>query len=461
MRSPPGASYRELSAKSHGERMVLVRCVRSIVTWARSFPGRAVACMAATAFVLGAAYSVHLGGDFRYLDERDYFNIAHNLATRHTYSLDGATATAFRAPGWPFLLSIFSWLGAGATTLRLVSVTLFAATIVVVYLLARRIAGRDVGLLAALLVAFNPLMLYTATTLYPETLALFLVTFSVWMIVEAAAAMPTNRVILCSALAGVGFSVLVLTSPAHAVVAVPATAWLIWRRGWPLGAAAATLIALLCIVGPVAWGVRNQERLGSFVPLATNGGQNLLLGNSPNTTATSGSDVDLSRYDRVIADRHLDEVQADKYMREQAIDWIHAHPARAGTLYLEKLAKFFNFRNDLTTSGQRSTAVDLVSALSYYPLLLIFGIRLLRWRRYPFHPGELMLAVAYLMYALVCARVLHPAPLPGTGRSVHDRRGFLRNRCVVYQAARPPRREQRANGARRYASRTSTREDAT
>jgi hypothetical protein len=179
--------------------------------------------------------------------------------------------------------------------------------------------------------------------------------------------------------------------------------WLVWRRRWVTGLAALAVIGLLAAVAPAAWGARNAARLDAFVPVSTNGGLNLLLGNSPDATATSGVDVDLTRYQRVIDRRRLDEVEADEYQRDEAIEWMREHPGRASTLYVQKLANFFNFRNELATDGQRSPLVDLLSALTYYPVLIAFVARILACRRYPFRTGELMLVLAFFTYALVSA----------------------------------------------------------
>lgn len=378
--------------------------LRSLVSSSRAYPARAVAALSAGVFALGSVWAVVRGSTLEYLDEREFSTLGHNLATTGSYTLDGVNPTAFRPPLWPFLLSLGDLIGIGVVGSRILSVACLALTVIVVYRLGRRIGGVDAGLVAALLVAVYPLMLYTSTTLYPEALALLVVSVGLWAVVEAGLE-PTRsgRIVTWSALAGASFGALVLTSPGHIVVAAPAAAWLLWRHRSRVGLASLAVLVVVAVAAPAAWGIRNHARLGSFVPFSTNGGQNLLLGNNPGATGGSGVNVDLSEYDRVIDDRGLDEVEADRYRRSTAVAWIADNPGRATTLYGQKLLNFFSFRNELATGGQRSLAVDAISAVSYYGLLALFALRLLAWRRIPLLRGEGLLSATYVVYAVASA----------------------------------------------------------
>lgn len=385
------------------ETRVLAR-LRSLVSSSRAYPARAVAAVSAGVFALGSAWAVVRGSTLTFLDEREFSTLGHNLATTGSYTLDGVNPTAFRPPLWPFLLSIGDRAGIGVVGSRILSVACLALTVIVVYRLGRRIGGVDAGLVAALLISVYPLMLYTSTTLYPQALALLAISIGLWAVVEAG--LEPSRVgpiIAWSALAGASFAALVLTSPGHIVVAAPAACWLLWQHRDRVGVISLAVLVVIAVAPPAAWGVRNQAQLGGFVPVSTNGGQNLLLGNSPGATGGSGVNVDLSEYDRVIRDRGLDEIEADRYRRDAALEWITDNPGRAVTLYGAKLMNFFNFRNQLATAGQRSPAVDAISALGYYTLLTLFAVRLVAWRRIPLLRGEGLLVGAYLIYAVVSA----------------------------------------------------------
>ena len=75
--------------------------------------GYIVAVFAALILLAGGLYAFSVGEVLRFLpDEQDYLTLADNLARLGRYTLDGATPTAFRAPGYPFhyLRSTGRWL---------------------------------------------------------------------------------------------------------------------------------------------------------------------------------------------------------------------------------------------------------------------------------------------------------------------------------------------------------------
>jgi 4-amino-4-deoxy-L-arabinose transferase-like glycosyltransferase len=371
---------------------------------ARRHPHRTVAALAGFAFVVGGAVAVHTGSTLGYSDEQDYVELARNLADGLGFSANGRTPTAFRPPAWPSAIAVVDFFGGGIVANRFVGLAFFSATVVALYALVKRIAGSDAGLLAATLLTCYPLSLYTATTLYPESLATLLVTTGMLAAVIAdTAEVPSARVGWAAA-AGLCFGLLGLTAPAYLVVAAIVVVWLLWRH-WSLrrvGFLALPLVVVLAI--PLfGWGLRNEARLGSFIPVSTNGGLNLLLGNNPNATPTTGVDADITEYIETVGRRGYDEVEIDRYYREQALDWITANPGSAAVLYVGKLANFFNYRSNVVSDSQQSGLTDALGALTYYPLLLLFVVRLAMFRRVPLVRGEGLLALSYLGYAVTAA----------------------------------------------------------
>ena len=370
----------------------------------RRHPNRSAAVLAAVAFVLGAAIALHAGARLGYSDERDYVGLARHLADGLGFSANGRTPTAFRPPAWPGTIALVDLLGGGIVATRLLGVAFFSATIVCLYAGVKDIAGSDAGLLAAALLTFYPLSLYTATTLYPESQAMLLVTLGLLGVIRTDTAQIRGVRVLRAAGAGVCFGLLGLTTPAYLIVAVMALVWLLWRRcSWRRILEVAAPLALVTMLPLIGWGLRNDAQMGSFVPVSTNGGLNLLLGNNPNATPTSGVDADIARYVKTAHRRGLDEVETDQYFREQAVDWITNDPSSAAALYVGKLLNFFNFRSNVVTESQQSGLTDILGALTYYPLLILFALRLFMFRKLPFARGEGLLVSSYLGYAVVAA----------------------------------------------------------
>ena len=60
------------------------------------------------------------------------------------------------------------------------------------------------------------------------------------------------------------------------------------------------IISSICVIG--LWSIRNYYVFNSFVFVSTNGGFNLLLGNSKNTEPNLGVNTDISQYETGLKD---------------------------------------------------------------------------------------------------------------------------------------------------------------
>lgn len=371
------------------------------------------------------AYSVVLGETLRYLDERDYIALAGALAGGYGYSADLVGPTAYRPPGYPFLLwPVHLFSGGSVPAMRLVGVAALAGSVWLAYLLGRRAYSAAAGALAAVLLAGYPLLGYTATALYPQVPALFLVLLFLELTFRALS--PGRRRWVPAVGAGLAAGLLILTVPSFGPTVSLVLAWLVWRRLRPDSrppqsrrAVLSTAVVLLAaaVLAPGAWCVRNAVQLREFVLISTNNGVNLLLGNHPGAAVTEGAGGDLSAYRQYFAGRDPTEVELDRYFRDQAIGWITSHPADAALLYASKVAHTFSFRDELATGEQEDPVQDLVSALSFYPVLALAGVRLLLARRRPLSEVErltvALVVVNVLLLAVFFTRLRLRMPLDG------------------------------------------------
>lgn len=356
--------------------------------------------------ILTGGYAVRLGSVVRFHDEQVYLDIVSSMAYDKGFTVDGVNPTAYRPPGYPFLLLPFHLAtGGSVVALRLVGVLALAGSVWFVYLLGRRAHTPATGAIAAVVVACYPLLIFTATTLYPQVPALFLLLVTFEM---AARALPehTRPKIGYALFAGLVGGLLIITVPTFGVTAVGLVAWLAWRRranrrkvSW--GTVVALIVAMAVVPG--IWCVRNAVVLHAFVPVSTNDGFNLLLGNSPDTRADSGTDVNISRYTTFASVHQYNEVQADHYFTGQALSWIGHHPGSAAELYAEKVVNNFAYSDDLATAGRASVVQDAVSAVSYYPILLLAVARLALYRRWRLSPTEKLVALTIVVNVLLLA----------------------------------------------------------
>ncbi len=379
------------------------RLVPRLVAWLENHAGWLAFGLVLLAFLAGVVYSLTLGEQLRFLpDEADYLTLAGNLLAQGKHTLDGLHPTAYRPPGYPILLAGLQALGFGrwipaVLGLRLVNFALLGLTWLLLYRLLSRIFTPVAGLLAVGLAAVYIVLFYTAGVFYPQTLAAFLLTALLTLLCEhpVSAPLPVSRILLAGLLAGC----LVLTLPTFLFIFPVLLAWLVYyRRAWK----AAALMAMMVLLITGAWAVRNYLALDAWVFVSTNGGENLLLGNSPQTTANAGTLVDISSFRQQADALGLNEVQRDAYFRQQALDYICAHPVAAARLYFSKFLNYFNYRNQLATQSEASPLRDLAMLFTYVPLLVLAILRLVLSKG-KLHPVEVLFALLYLASALVQA----------------------------------------------------------
>ncbi|GAB3493886.1 ArnT family glycosyltransferase [Amycolatopsis cihanbeyliensis] len=371
--------------------------------------------------LVAGGYAVHLGEALRYLDEEVYVRLAESVVAGLGYSADGVQPTAYRPPGYPFLLVPVHWVTGGSVlAMRFVGVLALAGCVWLAYRLGTRVSRPATGALAAACTAGYPLLVYTATTLYPQVPALLLLLAMLEFGPRALERTGACRICYLL-LAGFAGGLLSITVPNFAPSVLIIVCWLALRHRrtalrFPAMRVAAGMLAVVAVL-PAAWCVRNALALNAFVPVSTNDGINLLLGNSEHATPGSGTDVDISDHARRAEELGLDEVGINDYFKDSAIDWITEHPGDAAVLYLGKVANNFAFSSEVATSGQGGSAADLVLAATYYPVLALAVWRVLDARRRPLAAGEKLAAVLILLNVLLLAvfftRLRFRVPLDG------------------------------------------------
>lgn len=341
------------------------------------------------------AYSLKIGDTLRYPDEKEYLTLARNLANSGHYTLDGATPTAYRPPAYPLLLAVGMKLGLSTTALRAVNASSLLACMALLYLLLRRTSVVQARI-AVLLVMAYPVLLYTASTFYPQipAAALFL---SALVLLFAVDSPGLGRLFAAGVL--LGLTVLMVPTFGFALVFTAAFFALqpLQRKIRPRA------ILILCGAGLVLapWITRNALVFGRFIPISANNGINLLLGNSEHTTANSGTTTDISRYES--AARLLSEIDANDYYTKAAMKYIREHPADTLKLYAGKVLNYFNYQNQLLIQAEQSKSRTLLMLFSYGLLLGLAVLRLGLTSRHPFSLLEKYIVWLYLLNAPVSA----------------------------------------------------------
>jgi len=121
------------------------------------------------------------------------------------------------------------------------------------------------------------------------------------------------------------------------------------------------------------WWIRNARAVGRFVPTTLEVGASLYDGLNPRATGASK----MSLVDRFLQEERLDqsnpdeplEVRLDRRMRDEALAWARANPARVVQLAGIKFLRMWNiWPNEASLS---SWPLRLLVMLTYVPVLLL------------------------------------------------------------------------------------------
>lgn len=247
----------------------------------RSWSGPRVAILAlALILALGLGLRLHAALDPSKAgpDSQSYDRVAKVLVEDHRYS--NRTATTDWSPGAVFFYAgVYFAVGGHRPTAALIAVALVgAATILLVFLIARRLAGVWAGLIAALIAAVYPTFINYSSRLLSEPLAAFTLAAAVLAFLWAA----ERRRPWGFALAGLMIGLTAMIRPEYLpfglVFALLCVLWLAPSRGVRAGGLAAGLVLAGFLVPIAPWTVRNYAVQHRFIPVSTGGGKVLYEG---------------------------------------------------------------------------------------------------------------------------------------------------------------------------------------
>ena len=231
-------------------------------------------------------------------DPDSYRRLAENVLRYHCFG-KGLTATAYRPPLYPLALAPCLALGgSGRVAIGVLHLVMGLATVWLVERLGRRWGLGNYAILAAVLVAADPILVRQSTLVMTETMAALLACLGLVALVRACERLTLRR----AAAAGVSLGLGILCRPTFlvfsllAVILLPfaasgsgtkgagegsnsseANRWRLWRKRLPVPLA--FLAATALVLAP--WVIRNQRELGRPIIGTSHGGYTLLLGNNP------------------------------------------------------------------------------------------------------------------------------------------------------------------------------------
>ncbi|MHB8656614.1 MAG: ArnT family glycosyltransferase [Solirubrobacteraceae bacterium] len=172
-------------------------------------------------------------------------------------------AGAWKAPGYPAWVGFWYWLlGPHPDAVRLIQIPLGAVTIVLGWLLARRLFSPRVAIAAAFVLALYPLAWQYEELLYPEALATP-ITLAILTVVLTRA--PSRRT---AVLSGVLLGVSLLIRPSGEFLLLGAlVAWWV-AAGFRQAVVLTVLAAGVAVLVVSPWAIRNAIVMHGFVPVS-------------------------------------------------------------------------------------------------------------------------------------------------------------------------------------------------
>jgi hypothetical protein len=245
-----------------------------------------------------------------------YWEFARSLASGHGYAYPDGSLTAYWPVGTSAVYALGQLaLGPGFLSVLVINVLVYLGTAWALWKWADNL-GLTSGqrALSAWLLAVWPLGIQFSTVVASELLfnALWMSALALWPVKSCSA--RSLRWILSTALM-VG-AVYVRPTALPLVLWVPLCTWLchrdVRRFGSELLVVGATVLILIA-----PWAVRNKEAVSAYVPVSTNFGPNFWMGNNPNTDGG---------FMWLLDKEFANEVERDKFYRQQAIDYIVDQP---------------------------------------------------------------------------------------------------------------------------------------
>jgi len=239
-------------------------------------------------------------------DSRAYYALAKSLYEEGSFGGSEFRDSSDWSPGAPLLYAAAFYATGGARegTARIVELLLGLGSIVLVYLLGRRLNCRPAGLLAAFGVAVYPPFIHSTGALFSEPLAMFTLPAAILLFLKAAGPPATpgrgsegqsmsvspgpsgsrggGGIIWMYLPSGLLLGFSAMARPEYLIVGAAfvllAAVRIFKFRGWRPGLAAGALVAVGMLLPILPWTIRNVVVLDRVVPISTGGGKALYVG---------------------------------------------------------------------------------------------------------------------------------------------------------------------------------------
>jgi 4-amino-4-deoxy-L-arabinose transferase-like glycosyltransferase len=247
-------------------------------------------------------------------DSLAYDLYARNLAKLNQYCLSPGEPSAYWPVGTPFAYSVlYRLFGPGYGSIAILNIVVGALTTLLILELATRWFGPKAGLIAGLLYAIWPSQIEFTTILASELLFNLLILAGIYFWNRRPVPTWADAAFAGIALAGASY-----VRPLALILPALFLLWTLARGKWTalIARAAVTTAVMLVLILP--WTIRNYFAFHSLVLVSTNGGANLWMGNSPES---SGHYMELPP-----RPPGMNEAEFDNHLGKITKTYIREHP---------------------------------------------------------------------------------------------------------------------------------------
>jgi len=354
---------------------------------------------------VGIRLALALVHGFRFPDSADYDLLARNILEGKAYEAGGNFAS--RMPGYPILVAgVYALAGYSVKAVLVVQALLSGALIGFTYALARRV-GTAVALLAAGLVAFDPLTVAFSATFLTEMPFTLCLMVALWLCLRLSESPRWPHWVELGLVWGAG--VMLRVSALWCIV--PLLAWVVWQM--PVGAKRQRIAGPFIVLALIAlmlapWLVRNYRMFDSG-PFRMTTLEGISLYEAVYPEADGGPRQDKISLPPEMAS--LNEAQRNDEWSRRAWTYVREEPLRVAKLAVVKAGRTWS---PWFNAGEwKSRVITWGMAAWYIPVyaLAIAGIFWGRMRRQT--KMLLMIPVLYftVLHALFLGSVRYRVPL--------------------------------------------------
>ena len=341
------------------------------------------------ALVIRLAYVLTIPNEIRPLDYDGhvYDLIARNIVDGKGFNYDTGVNQSWRPPLYPLFLALnYLLFGQNYIAVRVVQALLGASTCVVAFLIARDYLGKGTGIIASLIVALYPGLVYFTGLLVTETLFILLVVSATLFLLRFLKTWSLRD----GGATGILLGLSALCRP-QVLAFVPFLFVVLFLASKTRKPAIANFIPVFLVILAIIlpWTLRNYAVHGEFVLISTNGGYNFYVGNNPEATGRLTKPY-FSSQQQALRDE-LTEAKIDTEYYKWGLDYIRGNPLAS----LKMAAKKVGILWFEPTIGKLRLGEWLFVLVAAAGLVRSFSI----WRRYvPLYAMILALSLPPLLY---------------------------------------------------------------